>query len=48
MKLGVSGFPPLTFRTLSMWLGLPVLWAVPALERAAARSQREDWRELCG
>lgn len=25
MKVGVTGFPPLTFRTLSMWLGLPVL-----------------------
>lgn len=25
MKLGVTGFPPLTFRTISMWLGLPIL-----------------------
>ena len=24
MKLGISGFPPLSFRTLSMWLGLPL------------------------
>jgi len=28
MKLGVTGFPPLAFRALSMWFGLPVLWAV--------------------
>ncbi len=25
MKLGVTGYPPLTFRTLCMVLGLPVL-----------------------
>ena len=25
MKLGVTGFPALTFRTISMWIGLPVL-----------------------
>ena len=33
MKLGVTGYPPLTFRALSMWLGLPVL----GLALAAAR-----------
>ena len=25
MKLGVTHYPPLAFRMLSMWLGLPVL-----------------------
>ena len=25
MKLGVTGFPPLTFRSLCLWLGTPVL-----------------------
>ena len=25
MKVGVTGFPPLTFRALSLWLGLPLL-----------------------
>ena len=33
MKLGVTGYPPLAFRTLSMWLGLPVLWAVLRWQR---------------
>ena len=33
MKLGVSGYPPLGFRALSMWLGLPVLWAVLRVQR---------------
>ena len=38
MKLGVSDYPPLGFRALSMWLGLPVLWAVL---RGAARPVRD-------
>ena len=25
MKLGIADYPPLTFRAISMWLGLPVL-----------------------
>ena len=25
MKLGVADYPPLAFRSLSLWLGLPVL-----------------------
>ena len=25
MKLGVADYPPLAFRTLSLWLGLPIL-----------------------
>ena len=37
MKLGVTGFPPLSFRALSMWLGLPVLWAAAALAAGAVR-----------
>jgi drug/metabolite transporter (DMT)-like permease len=36
MKLGVTGFPPLTFRALSMWLGLPVLGAVMLAPRQLA------------
>jgi drug/metabolite transporter (DMT)-like permease len=46
MKLGVTGFPPLTFRMVSMWLGLPVLWAVVAFLRVPLRIERRDWREL--
>ena len=38
MKLGVTGFPPLTFRTISMWLGLPVLWALLRWRRVPLRS----------
>ena len=46
MKIGVSGFPPLAFRTLSMWLGLPVLWAVTVALKIDLRIARRDWREL--
>jgi drug/metabolite transporter (DMT)-like permease len=46
MKFGVTGFPPLTFRSLSMWLGLPVLAAVLLWRRVPFRVGREHWREL--
>jgi drug/metabolite transporter (DMT)-like permease len=46
MKLGVTGFAPLTFRALSMWLGLPVLYAAVHWMRADLRIPRSDWPEL--
>jgi len=46
MKLGVSGFAPLAFRTLSMWLGLPVLFGVLKALHVPFRIGRSDWREL--
>ena len=47
MKLGVTGFPPLTFRALSMWLGLPVLGAAAAGAAGAVRaSAAPTGREL--
>ena len=46
MKLGVTGYPPLAFRALSMWLGLPVLWAVLRVQRVSFVIRREDWAEL--
>lgn len=46
MKVGVTGYPPLAFRTLSMWLGLPVLWAVLCLRGVPFAIARRDWREL--
>ncbi len=46
MKLGVTGFPPLSFRTLSMWLGLPVLWLATRALKVDLRIERRDWREL--
>jgi drug/metabolite transporter (DMT)-like permease len=46
MKLGVTGFPPLTFRALSMWLGLPVLAVGLLVLKVPFRIPREHWREL--
>jgi drug/metabolite transporter (DMT)-like permease len=46
MKVGVTGFPPLFFRTVSMWLGLPVLAVVLAIQRVPFRIARRDWHEL--
>ncbi len=46
MKLGVTGFPPLTFRGMSMWIGLPVLGAVLLWRRTPFRIERAHWPEL--
>ena len=46
MKFGVTGFPPLTFRTLCMWLGLPLLGGFLLWRRVPFRIGREHWREL--
>lgn len=46
MKFGVTGFPPLTFRTLCMWLGLPLLGGFLWLRRVPFAIGREHWPEL--
>ena len=46
MKLGVTGFPPLTFRTLCMSLGLPFLALLLYLKKIPFHVSREQWREL--
>lgn len=46
MKLGVTGFPPLTFRTISLWLGLPVLAAVLVVMKVPFTIARRDWSQL--
>lgn len=46
MKLGVTDFPPLTFRAVSMWLGLPVLALGLAVGKVPFRMPRQHWREL--
>lgn len=46
MKAAISGFPPLTFRTLSMWMGLPLLYAATRMLGHTLRIERKDWREL--
>jgi drug/metabolite transporter (DMT)-like permease len=46
MKVGVTDYPPLTFRTISMWLGLPVMALGLVLTKAPFRVPRIHWREL--
>jgi drug/metabolite transporter (DMT)-like permease len=46
MKIGVTGFPPLTFRALSMLLGVPVLGLALVLLGVPFRIPRAHWREL--
>lgn len=46
MKQGVTAFPPLSFRVLSMWIGLPVLAAVLVVRRVSFRIERRHWGEL--
>lgn len=46
MKLGVTHYPPLSFRTLSMWLGLPVLWLATRWLKVPLHIARSEWPEL--
>jgi drug/metabolite transporter (DMT)-like permease len=46
MKFGVTDFPPLTFRSLSMLIGLPVLGLALVLMKIPFRIPRSHWREL--
>jgi drug/metabolite transporter (DMT)-like permease len=46
MKIGVTDYPPLTFRMVSMWLGLPVLGIALLILRVPFRIPRANWREL--
>jgi len=46
MKLGVTHLPALTFRALSMWLGLPVLYAAVRWLGADLTLRRADWPEF--
>jgi drug/metabolite transporter (DMT)-like permease len=46
MKLGVTDFPPLTFRAMSLVLGVPVLGLALVAMKVPFRVPRESWREL--
>ncbi len=46
MKLGVTAWPPLSFRALSIWLGLPVLGAALVALRVPFAIPRRHWPEL--
>lgn len=46
MKLGVSGYPPLTFRAISLVLGVPVLAAALLALKVPFRVPARHWPEL--
>ena len=46
MKLGVTGFPPLTFRSCSMLMGWPVLGVALWLMKVPFHIPRTHWREV--
>ncbi|PUE43191.1 DMT family transporter [Limnohabitans sp. Bal53] len=46
MKLGVTGFPPLTFRMMCLWLGVPILGMALVIMKVPFRIPRAHWREL--
>ena len=46
MKMGVTGFPPLTFRAICLWIGVPILWLAMRVMRVPFYVARKDYREL--
>lgn len=46
MKLGITGYPALTFRALSIWLGIPVLALGLLVLKVPIRIPRRHWPEL--
>ena len=46
MKLGVADYPPLAFRALSLWLGLPVLGLALVAMKTPFRVPRRHWPEV--
>ena len=46
MKLGITEFPPLSFRALSIWLGLPLLALGLVVLKVPFRLPRRHWPEL--
>jgi drug/metabolite transporter (DMT)-like permease len=46
MKMGVTGFPPLSFRALSLMLGLPVLGLALLVLKVPFKLPRRHWPEV--
>ncbi len=46
MKAAVTAFPPLTFRSISMWLGLPLLWLATRWLKVPLTIERREWPEF--
>ncbi len=46
LKIGVTGFPAITFRSMSMWLGWPLLGLVLLQMKVPFRVPRKEWKDL--
>ena len=46
MKMGVTGFPPLSFRAICLWMGVPILGLALRLMHVPFYVARKDYREL--
>jgi drug/metabolite transporter (DMT)-like permease len=46
MKLGVTAYPPLAFRALSIWIGVPILGAALVLMKVPFSIPRRNWPQL--
>lgn len=48
MKIGVTGFPPMSFRVLCMIGAVPLVWTIARSARVSLHVPRRDWPELLG
>ena len=46
LKVGVTGYPAITFRSLSMWIGWPLLGLVMLKMKVPFKIPRCEWKEL--
>ena len=46
LKVGVTGYPAITFRSLSMWIGWPLLGLVLLKMKVPFKIPRSEWKDL--
>jgi drug/metabolite transporter (DMT)-like permease len=46
LKIGVTGYPPITFRSISMWIGWPLLGLVLLKMNVSFKVPRAEWKDL--
>ncbi len=46
LKIGVTGYPAITFRSISMWIGWPLLGLVLLYMKVPFKVPRKEWKEL--
>lgn len=46
MKVGIQNFPPLSFRAVSLWLGLAIMLVIARVMRQPMRIERRYWGQV--